>query len=1140
MKLTRLEIQQLPGIQPGFTLDGFSPGINLVTGPNAIGKSSLIRALRYLVAEPEHTDPAALSLSAEFENGGHWRVTRTGKGYGWTRDGQSVARPPFPERDFLHCYWLTMEDLIQVGVDDRQLVDQLRQALAGGYDLPALRQGVFDVRPRIGNSEAARLREANGKVRRVETDYQQLQRREAALPELEQRIEKARQADREGKQFKQALTLLELIAERHGLEAALAALPDNMEALRGNELARLAQLEETHAALQRQRQAIHGSFAASQARLRRTGLEAAWPLARELRTHEQRLDHAVHQRSGLADRLKALDQARVTQQQALAGLGGGDRPPTLQPAQISRAEQLANELKQKQLACQDIEARLQNVTRAAPSERDIERHTQAVRALMAWLAVSAPSAAKLSNPGTILAGVGGVSVVIAAFMAQAWWALAAGGIVLVGALWSLLHRGTDWATKARHDFEQHGLDGPSDWTTGMVVQTRDDLWDQLQAMRLNQQRALAAAEERERLQRLNVERDGLEQQKRTLADELGFDPSLTALGVDHFVRHVRAYQEAAENCQAIEAEIERLEPEIAQTLATVRDFLSQWRIQVDADPSSLRAALADLDERTRAADTEHQAVTRLDGERVRVESELDACERDIDTLYREAGLEPGARHALERSCAQWGEWKTLRQQCNNNQVRQSEHRRELAVCAELIERAENGDRDGLARDRDEAERAAAGRDELMREASDVHAEIRSAGGARVLEQAMAEVDQCRVALEDRLDEQLFAEAGRFLLDEVESEHRSEHEPEVLRDARQRFARFTHHAWDVELHGEALTARDLKLDAVRRLEDLSSGTRMQLLLAVRLAWTHRLEQGRLALPLFLDEALTTSDEHRFAAVVESLAMLVREEGRQVFYLSARRQELALWEAVTGERPHHIDLAQVRRIRHDAAADDYKMVAPPSVPSPEGKSVEAWAAELGVPLVAPMQPAGMLPAFYLLRDDPALLHHLMQGWQVATVAQLAALLNSPAAGNAIPEATQRVRLQARTRAAVAWFAAWGHGRGRPVDRIVLEQSDAVSETYIDEVTALAEQLNGDAAAIIERLEGKAVSGFRSRKIDELRAFFEQRGYLRAEQPLDAPGRERETLLKAGRDADPEQIRRVVHWLETGRAADAKAFS
>ena len=45
MKLTRLEIIRLPGIQPGFALEDIAPGINVVVGPNASGKSNFLSIL---------------------------------------------------------------------------------------------------------------------------------------------------------------------------------------------------------------------------------------------------------------------------------------------------------------------------------------------------------------------------------------------------------------------------------------------------------------------------------------------------------------------------------------------------------------------------------------------------------------------------------------------------------------------------------------------------------------------------------------------------------------------------------------------------------------------------------------------------------------------------------------------------------------------------------------------------------------------------------------------------------------------------------------------------------------------------------------------------------------------------------------
>jgi hypothetical protein len=355
---------------------------------------------------------------------------------------------------------------------------------------------------------------------------------------------------------------------------------------------------------------------------------------------------------------------------------------------------------------------------------------------------------------------------------------------------------------------------------------------------------------------------------------------------------------------------------------------------------------------------------------------------------------------------------------------------------------------------------------------------------------------------------------------------------VLRDARERFRRFTHNAWDLELDDErGFVARDQVSGERRDLAALSSGTRMQLLLGVRLAWTRRIEQGRKALPLFLDEALTTADEHRFDAVARSLASLAADEDRQVFYLSARRHEIALWERATGERPHHFDLAAVRFGGEAAPAADLTLPEPELLPEPGNRSAVEYAAALGVPAVDPRQPPGRVHLFHLLRDDLPLLHRLMAQWRVDRLGLLETLLASTAAPTAMPDTAARHTLQGRCAAARAWIAAWRQGRGRPVDRTVLEQSDAVSDTFVDRVAALAEEVNGDAEALARSLREGRVKGFRSSKTEKLEDWLAEQGYIDPAEPLSVEDRERQALMEAAAESSAEEIRKVTTWLEAG---------
>jgi len=1135
MKLTRLDIEQLPGIRPGFTISDLAAGVNMVTGPNAIGKSSLIRALGYLVGEPTPADPAALSLAADFENGGRWTATRTGRALEWRRDGQVAPPPPLPEHAARHCYWLTMENLVQPGEDDAELVERLRQALAGGYNLPALRDGPFALRPRLGGRERSELLQAQRERREVAASYQALQRREQRLPELERRERQARRAGARAERLDKALALLDAIGGCAEAEAALESFPPDMDRLHGNELARLGKLEEARDGLAARIEQTRRRRDDAEARLAQTGLAEARPPETELAARHDTLAAIGHRLELIADRRAGLDQARAEEGLALQALGAGGQPPRLEPAQVSRAEAFARRLKQKQTARDDVAARL-DADDAAPAEATIERHGRAVQALLEWLAHSG-RAGRRDRRGALLAGIGGLIAIVASLVVRGWLAAGGAALALAGAAWSLLRMRTDPAQQARRDFERLGLqDAPEHWSRAAVTELADALQARLAEMRLARQRALAAAEDRKRLERMDAELAGLEGERETLARELGFQPTLTAAAIDGFVRHVQARERAAARRQALEDEIRRLEGQAAGAIDEVHGFLSRWGVSAEKDHASLAAALSDLEHRAREAAEARDAVAAAGRELERLDQDLAAREREIAELYAEAGLGAGQRRSLEERVDRLEGYRDQRQRLRDRRGTEREHRRALQDARELIERVERGEREALEQERDRAREEAGELEDLIREQSGIRAAAKAAGTDRALERAMAEVDRTRSALADRMHEQLFAEAGQFLLDQVEGEHRAEHEPEVLREARERFRRFTHHAWDVELTGQGLVARDLEQDTARPLDTLSSGTRMQLLLAVRLAWTRRLEQGAVALPLFLDEALTTSDERRFAAVATSLVDLAREEGRQVFYLSARRSELALWEAITGERPHHVDLARVRFGEPGTDADSYAVAAEEPLPEPEGRTPAAYAAKLGVPPVAPARPAGSLHLFHLLRDDLPLLHRLMQDWNVRTLGQAELLLASDVAGKAVPDESARARLAGRCRTARAWTEAWRHGRGRPVDRIALEQSGAVTDKFIDQVTALAESCNGDAERTIERLADRVVSGFGPKKTAELREYLEEQGHISREDSLDAEGRERRTLLDAARDVPAAEIRKVARWLEASATEPA----
>ena len=194
MHLRRLAIHALPGIEPGFTFEPPHAGINVVVGPNAIGKSSLARALGYLLAS-RASDPPALSLEAELASGdARWQVSRNGNQIVWRRNGEIVPPPALPGADRIGLFRLSVEHLLDDDdANDKALAERLWRELHGNFDLSQPR---IEITPRFARHEAIGLGRAGNERRRVEREYADLQRREADLPDLEQRIETAVAAPR--------------------------------------------------------------------------------------------------------------------------------------------------------------------------------------------------------------------------------------------------------------------------------------------------------------------------------------------------------------------------------------------------------------------------------------------------------------------------------------------------------------------------------------------------------------------------------------------------------------------------------------------------------------------------------------------------------------------------------------------------------------------------------------------------------------------------------------------------------------------------------------------------------------------------------------------------------------------------------
>ncbi len=1156
MRLRRLHILRLPGIDPGFTLEGAADGLQLVVGPNASGKSSLIRAVRALL-EPGRRMEGTVHLEADVDTAaGPMQVVRVGDRVTWYRDGQPTEPPALPPPHLLGCYALQVEGLTDPGATDEQIGRALVRELAGGYDLAALtaQDGPFHTKRNHGDAEARELERARGEWRQRRQEHEALIADEQRLADLEAQYQAAEQARLEAEQLRQAGELAAARAELQRIDDQLAHFPAGMERLHGDELQRLEQEEAACQRLRGEQAKLDEEERDCARQLAETRLPEAAPEPETLQRH-RRLLRELGEREREARQAGEDAAAARSRQQAVAEALGVPDPEAVRidPAALRTLEEQLEPYRRTEAELTALErelARLEDPDHPRLPRAETVRTGR--RELIHWL-----SARQATRPGLLTGAAGALgmaaplALVGTVFWLEPHWQWHPGWVAAgVGATAALIYAACAVlrtpqadalrdAARRRYPTE---LPQPTAWEHEAVGACLVQLDTLLHAAERREQHNRRAAEQQQCRRELQRLREDLGRRAR----QLGGDGNRLAASTVHYLQSLRDWNQAAaerteaESRQATgRAEAERLRTEI-------RGFLERWdALPADGsdDVEGLIAAVDGLVNRTQQRTDALRQQQDLQRRRDDLARQTEERHETIRQLFAQAGVDDGDRDALYRRLEQRPDWLQLQEQRRQWQAAEQAARRALAEAPELTERAEQATAETLHAEAADRLARAGDAQQISETIGSIRERIRHVQQTRPLEQARADTQQAHDALAQRLDEALIARAGRWLVDDVRQEHTSVRRPEALRRAEAWLQRFTDYQYtlrfvaDTDGNGRFL-ARDQHSGADRSLAELSTGTRMQLLLAVRIAFALEAERGREPLPLFLDEALTTTDRDRFAAVAGALNTLAREDGRQIFYLSAQTTEPQLWQQAGIETPV-IDLARVRRLARGSASAEALSLPPRSpLPDPQGHTSASYGAAIEAPRLDPWQGTGRIHLFHLLRDDLARLHRILAaGFDY--LGPLRGLLDSDAA-RTLFTAQERSELGVRIIVAEAWLEAYAIGRGSPIDRASLAAAAPIAGSKMcDDVAALADAHQGDATAILQALENKAVPGFRTRKIGELREWLEQQGYLDPRPPSRREDRLQRALIAAGGAihegiVGAEEIRRWVDQLEAGLAA------
>jgi hypothetical protein len=1104
----------MPGFEKkGFTLEDLSSGLNIIIGPNASGKTTACRAIQGLLWPEILEGISPIALIAEWiYNGERLRLEIEGRNSTCQRGGIPTDRPPLPAPHLAGCFTIGIDALFEGGETDAKLADRVAREMAGGYDLKALR-GLDSLKlsRRPGRKSFRKFNEAKNGVGLITAEQQKLRIEEEELEGLEKQEREAREAETRLATLEEAAQLIGIRSEISKVESSIEDLPEEMESLNGDERGKLTQIRsdlETAA-----KDLGNASQVATKARQSIEELGLPKDGISEVRLNEQRarVNKLREIENKLYERKLRTTEASETIRVALRFLGAEATPEKLDGVDTSGLDEIADfhrKAEENSSTQTALQARLELLGKDESAGK-VEDLVSGINLLRQWFE-AAPIESQVSRSHIVLiwlliglmAGIG----TVLALSVNAWWGLLLLPAGMAGVVAWFLKRAvsTDVRRILQEQYERLPLDMPTTWSRDAVGRILNTLEHALAQARSTERDIVQRDDLTKQLEELRKKASATEEQRAELVKRFGVAPDLSPLALNVFATNVIRYQEARTMQAIANTEADELQKEHSKQLTAINTYLTEFD-EEECDSYDIARVRTEAVERRAAKYRE--AKTALTSAQMSIESaqtrniQLESRRKDF---FASLSLEDEDEQGLLDRLALLPKYKKAQGKLTDSRAREAALVNRLEPISGILDLTIEEVHAEIDRLRDVAD----GHDDLVSKILDIRSRIDSTIKGSRLEDALAKMERARNDLAQHQDGAAFAAAGNLLLDEVEAEYEVEGRPEVLQRASQWLAAFTRGRYELRL-GEvegvglpAFRAVDTVTGRGHALQELSRGTRIQLLLAVRLAFAMAAERGT-DLPLILDEVLSNSDPERFQAIIESVLEMVKN-GRQVMYLTCQPSDAIAWEEMAAKlgvtKVSRNDLGDVR-LGEGVASKLFSRstIGAEQVPEPDSDSLDEYAKSLGVPRLDPRACASSAHVAHLVENAGQLYKLLTAG--VQTYGQLDLLASFGGVSAYLPDKALE-RMRARACVLDAFSEAWKVGRGKPVSREILANA-GVSESFSDRVTSLARDLEWDAKRLVQALSARKderAKGFRSSVLEIVIENLQESGHLPTEDPLN----------------------------------------
>jgi len=404
------------------------------------------------------------------------------------------------------------------------------------------------------------------------------------------------------------------------------------------------------------------------------------------------------------------------------------------------------------------------------------------------------------------------------------------------------------------------------------------------------------------LQRLQSRQSEFESREKKITDNLNLSPPDHLTSLIELVGRILDWKEMDQKAKELESRYAITLNNYQTLFASVQTSFSELGYQEPSGPRDAEKLLDQLRQDDDAIKRDHD---RLEQENVHLkttEGQLQDHQLQYDKIFTDLNLRVGDLTELASYARQYADWTVAHKKANELRIRSESLRPDQEIAPEhqwLLE-IEN-----LAEELSSAQQQSVHAQRLQEQLTRLDADIERAEKGSSLENALADLETRRAALIQVREEKTAKAVGQVILEQLR-EDAIKNAPPVFERARQNFYRVTDGRYSLIIpQNDSFRAKDHHRNRDFDLTELSSATRVQLLLSVRLAFVETHETNY-RLPLTLDETLANSDDKRAQAIIKTVSTLAAD--RQVFYFTAQQDEVDKWMDFVPE--HQLKVHSIR--------------------------------------------------------------------------------------------------------------------------------------------------------------------------------------------------------------------------------------